>query len=65
VVIDNDHLMHAVGSVTLNPVRAQLIKRARDWKWSSARSHLMGRGDDLVKFAPVLERACDLVRFSA
>ena len=37
VVMDETHLMNAVRYVTLNPVRAGLVKRARGWAWSSAR----------------------------
>ncbi|MCY6380528.1 transposase [Hoeflea prorocentri] len=56
VVMDEGHLLNAVRYVTLNPVRAKLVKRARDWKWSSARAHLAGKDDDVVTVAPVLER---------
>lgn len=63
VVMDEDHLINAVRYVTLNPVRARLVKRARDWKWSSARAHLAGRDDAVVKVAPVLERTGDFSRF--
>ena len=28
--------------VELNPVRAGLVRRAMDWKWSSARAHCFG-----------------------
>lgn len=63
VVMDEDHLINAVRYVTLNPVRAQLVKHARDWEWSSARAHLAGRDDALVKVAPVLDRTGDFTRF--
>ena len=33
--------------------------RARQWPWSSARAHLAGRDDDLVKADPLLERVPD------
>ncbi|MCB2101104.1 MAG: transposase [Rhodobacterales bacterium] len=60
VAMDEDHLMHAVRHVSLNPVRARLVKRAADWPWSSVSAHLAGRDDDLVTVAPVLERHPDL-----
>ena len=63
VVMDEDHLMNAVRYVTLNPVRAKLVKRARDWKWSSARAHLAGRDDGIVSVAPVLERTGNFAKF--
>ena len=31
VAMDEEHLMHAVRYVSLNPVRARLVRRARDW----------------------------------
>ncbi len=34
------HVMTAVRYVELNPVRAGLVERARDWPWSSAGAHL-------------------------
>ncbi len=63
VVMDEDHLLNAVRYVTLNPVRARLVERAKDWKWSSARAHLSGKDDHVVSVAPVLERTGDFARF--
>lgn len=56
VIMDEAHLLTAVRYVTLNPVRAQLVKRARDWQWSSARAHFKGKDDTVVTVKPVLER---------
>jgi putative transposase len=56
VVMDEPHLMTAARYAALNPVRARLVKRARDWRWSSVRAHLSGRDDALVTVAPLLER---------
>jgi len=58
VVMDEDHLMAAARYVALNPVRARLVARPEDWRWSSASAHLAGRDDGLVEVAPLLER-CD------
>lgn len=55
-VMDEDHLMAAARYVALNPVRARLVARARDWRWSSVGAHLAGRDDGLVSVAPLLER---------
>ncbi len=44
VVIDEEHLAAAARYVALNPVRAKLVARAEDWRWSSARAHLRGPG---------------------
>jgi putative transposase len=56
VAMDEPHLIAAARYVALNPVRAGLVKRARDWPWSSVRAHLSGRDDGLVTAAPLLER---------
>lgn len=61
--MDNTHLVTAVRYVTLNPVRARLVKRARDWKWSSARAHLKGEDDTVVTVKPVLKRVGDFGQF--
>ncbi|MFC3231516.1 transposase [Marinibaculum pumilum] len=46
--MDEAHLMVAVRYVELNPVRAGLVRRAQDWRWSSARHHLEGADDGLT-----------------
>ena len=56
VPMDEDHLESAVRYVSLNPVRAGLVKAARDWPWSSVRAHLAGVDDGVVAVRPVLER---------
>jgi putative transposase len=49
--------------VELNPVRAGLVRRARDWRWSSARAHLKGADDRLVRVRPLLDLAPDWSAF--
>jgi len=56
VAMDEPHLLAAMRYVALNPVRARLVRRARDWPWSSVRAHLKGRDDGLVTVAPLLDR---------
>ena len=56
VVLDDGHLIRAVRYVSLNPVRARLVKRAEEWKWSSVRAHFAEVDDAVVKVRPVLER---------
>ena len=63
VAMDEAHLHNAIRYVSLNPVRARLVKRARDWEWSSVRAHLAGRDDGVVGVAPVLDRVGDFARF--
>jgi len=56
VVMDEDHLAAALRYVSLNPVRARLVARARDWRWSSTRAHLTGKDDGVTARAPVHRR---------
>lgn len=63
VVMDETHLKNAVRYVTLNPVRARLVGRAQDWRWSSARAYLAGADDHVVKVAPMLERIGEFADF--
>jgi putative transposase len=41
--MDDAHLMVAVRYVENNPVAAQMVARAEEWRWSSARSHIAGK----------------------
>lgn len=63
VVMDETHLAHAMRYVSLNPVRARLVERAEDWRWSSVRAHLAGEDDDLVRVRPALDRYGDFSNF--
>ncbi len=57
--LDEPHLAAAARYVERNPVRAGLAKRPEDWVWSSARAHLDGRDDALVRVGPLIERIPD------
>ena len=46
--MDDAHLMVAVRYIENNPVAAGLARRAEDWRWSSARAHVLGRNDGLT-----------------
>ena len=65
VVMDEEHLYHAVRYVSLNPVRAGLVERAQDWPWSSVGDHLACRDDRSFLSSPVLERYGDFQKFLA
>jgi putative transposase len=56
VVMDEEHLAAAVRYVALNPVRARLVERPQDWRWSSVRAHLTGQADGLTRLAPIADR---------
>ncbi|MGY3483451.1 putative transposase [Bradyrhizobium sp. USDA 4011] len=56
VVMDEQHLAAALRYVSSNPVRARLVARAQDWRWSSVRAHLRGKDDGVTTLAPVRDR---------
>ena len=58
-VMDEPHLAAALRYVSLNPVRARLVERAQDWRWSSTRAHLRGKDDGVTVLAPVRDRFPD------
>lgn len=63
VAMDEQHLHAALRYVALNPVRARLVTRAEDWRWSSVQAHYAGRDDCVVSVAPALERVGDFKAF--
>ena len=62
-IMDEPYLLAAARYVELNPVRAKLVDHARQWPWSSAKAHLSGRDDRLVKVAPLLAMVGDWKAF--
>ncbi len=56
-VMDEPYLLAVARYVELNPIRAGLTMAPRDYRWSSARAHLVRRDDALVKVAPLLAMA--------
>lgn len=58
-LMDENYLLAAVRYVERNPVEGGLCEFARDWQWSSARAHLEGVNDGLVRVSPMLERIPD------
>ncbi len=65
VVLDEVHLLAAVRYVERNPVRAGLVASAEEWPWSSARAHVLGRDDTLVKVVPMLGWVGDWAEYLA
>lgn len=57
--MDESYLFATARYVEMNPVRARLTREPASWPWSSARAHLAGVDDQLVKVAPLLEMAGD------
>jgi putative transposase len=66
VPMDEAHLAAALRYIALNPVRARLVKRAVDWRWSSVHDQLSRRRSrTLTDTAPVRERYPDLATLIA
>jgi putative transposase len=42
------YLFGAVRYIELNPVRARIVRKAEEYRWSSARSHVFGLKDELL-----------------
>jgi putative transposase len=63
VAMDETHLHAALRYVALNPVRARLVVRAEDWRWSSTQAHYAGIDNHVVRVAPALERIGDFKAF--
>ena len=57
--MDGKHLMAAARYVERNPVRARLARCAWHYRWSSAKAHVTGQDDILVKVKPLLKRVDD------
>lgn len=51
--MDEQCLISTARYVELNPERAKLVKREEDYTWSSAKAHLQGEDDILVKVGPL------------
>ena len=64
VAMDEEHLGAALRYVALNPVRARLVDRAEDWRWSSVHAQL-GREDGVTNTAKVRERYPDFAALIA
>lgn len=63
VAMDEPHFVTALRYIALNPVRARLVERAEDWRWSSTRALIAQRDDHVVRVAPALERVGDFAAF--
>ncbi|CCQ72655.1 transposase [Magnetospira sp. QH-2] len=54
--LEEDYLDIATRYVELNPVRARLARKPKDYKWCSARAHLKDKPDGFVDIEPLRER---------
>jgi putative transposase len=54
-ILDHNYLLTCVRYVELNPVRAGLVEKPENWRWSSAGNHIRKKDNALVKTAPLNE----------
>ena len=57
--MDENYLLAAARYVEMNPVVSGLVDQADKYRWSSARAHMKGKDDILVKASPLLKIAGD------
>src|SRR3977135_937364 len=62
VAMDEEPLAAALRYVSLNPVRARLVERAQDWRWSSTSAHVRGKHDGVTALAPLRDPFSPLPR---
>lgn len=48
VIQDDDHLLCVLRYIEANPLRAGMVKRAEDYRWSSFAAHGRGNPDELI-----------------
>jgi putative transposase len=52
LIEDEEYLLSAMRYGDLNPVKAGLVSKPKDWRWSSHRHYALGEKDELVDDAP-------------
>jgi putative transposase len=57
--MDETWLIACARYVELNPVRAGLVRRPEEWRWSSARAHLGMGADGVTETDALLDRVSD------
>jgi putative transposase len=62
-LMDEKYLLTTTRYIELNPVRAGLVSIPEEYPWSSAKAHMKGRNDDLVKVQPLLRMVDDWRQF--
>jgi putative transposase len=54
--MDENHLLACAKFIEWSPVLRKVAKHPRDWPWSSARAHISGRDDHVVRVKSLLDR---------
>ena len=53
--MDEQYLLACARYIELNPVRAGLVEKPDQWRWSSVRPHVKAKDDSLVTTQPLLK----------
>ena len=53
--MDERYALATARYIELNPVKVGMVRRAEEYPWSSAKAHLRGEDDILVKVNPLLD----------
>jgi len=53
--MEESYLISAARYIELNPVRAGLVNKAEDWEWSSAKAHITGKDNEIIKVNPLIK----------
>lgn len=51
--LDENHLIASARYIEMNPVASDLVAHPWEYPWSSAKAHLAGQGDQLLKGSPL------------
>ena len=51
--LDENYLLATVRYIELNPVKAGLVAKPEDYRWSSARAHVLNKPDRLIVESPL------------
>ena len=52
VIEEDDHLLTVLRYIEANPVRAEMVEHAGDYRWSSFTAHGQGAGNELLSVCP-------------
>jgi len=63
--MDGGHLFAAVRYIERNPVRARIVSRAEQYKWSSAPAHVLNAQDNLLSPCPLTREITDWATYLA
>jgi len=64
-LLSEQHLYATIRYVERNPVRAKIVKKAEDYKWSSARTHVYKKKDEILTDSFVLSEIKDWRKYLA